>query len=389
MNQVELAQHLSKCTGIAGSICGAVVGELFNLIRASIERNETVVIKGFGTFRPSPVAQGYEIGFEPERFAQGKPVPADDGGVIELTEKRRLKLDSERMTTLKMIEDATLEGDAEEAVEATEADLDTPPPPDKPGYKIATRSGLNPSARSGVNPSAVSKYAEPIVIDGPTKSGMRKAAKGGRNKAESSPGMPKTVTSEGLSSFASEILGLDKDEMERGLGLAEGVNPVSKGRRLTFPVQISRQALDNISKRYRPADGEERRQFKDLALKNFFMSLGSIVRERESHEPLIVFDVDAKRGSEGERYVIKLLRVSGRIKTGKKSSTRAVSNPEELRFEEIEFDPEKHEVLIVIDEAQGPRIHGFDIGGFKDNDRHDRAEICLAQEYESFHNEKA
>jgi len=406
MNQVELARHLSKCTGIAGSVCGAVVGELFGLVRAAIERNEPVAVKGFGTFRPMPTdSGGYEISFEPERFVQGELITTDPHGVIDVTEKRRLKLDSERMSTLKMIEDANLESDAEEAVEASpsEAKLPAVPPPDAPGYKPPTRSGLNPAARSGVvqaAPPAVGR-ASHSGLNAAALSGMRKEdGKGGELSAAEISGarkaagmrsgvVPSAANQPGLSSLASEILGLEEADVERGLGLAEGSSPISKGKRLTFPVQISRQAKDNSSRRFKPTDGDERRQFKDLALKNFFMSLGSIVRDRETHEPLIVFDVSDESGSDGEKYSIRLLRVTGKLKPHQRSQTKArVGQAHELRYEEVKFDYEKHEVLIVIDEKLGPRIHGFDIGTFKDNDRRDRAEVCLAQEYENFRTER-
>lgn len=394
MNQVELAQHLSKCTGIAGSVCGAVVGELFNIVRVAIDRNESVTIKGFGTFRPEASRDGYAVRFEAEPPAKAKPGDGDD--IISVTETRKLKLDSDRMQKLKVQEEEQLAAEAEEAIEATEDDLFDPstPPPDKPGYKLPTRSALNPAMRSGINAASPSPFAssaarsgvnratEPEKEDKPSKSGRRSASRSGRNKATSA-GLPEAA-SEGLSSFASDILGLDAAEVERGLGLAAGVNPTAHGRRLTFPVQISRQAQDASSKRYRPSGGDERRQFKDLALKNFFLSLGSIVRDRETHEPLIVFDVDAKAGKDGERYVIKLLQVAGKTKPSKKATARVVENPHELRYEEKEFDFNNHEVLIVIDEKMGPRIHGFDIGSFKDNDRRERAEICLAQEYENY-----
>ncbi|MCW8130554.1 MAG: HU family DNA-binding protein [Planctomycetota bacterium] len=398
MNQVELAQHLSKCTGIAGSVCGAVMTELFTLVRGAIDRNESVTIKGFGTFKPEASRNGYEVRFEAEPPAKARPGDEDD--VISVTETRKLKIDSDRMRSLKEIEEAQLAAEAEEAIEATEADLFDPtsPPPDKPGYKIPTRSGLNPAMRSNASAPAASPYASAARSgvnraadsekeDKPSKSGRRSASRSGRNKAASSSALPE-ATPDGLTAFASDILGLNVSEVERGLGLAAGVNPAAHGRRLTFPVQISRQAQDASSKRYRPSGGDERRQFKDLALKNFFLSLGSIVRDRETHEPLIVFDVEAKAGKEGERYVIKLLHVAGKAKQARKAGGRVVENPHELRYEEKDFDFTHHEVLILIDEKMGPRIHGFDIGGFKDNDRRERAEICLAQEYENYQVER-
>ena len=129
---------------------------------------------------------------------------------------------------------------------------------------------------------------------------------------------------------------------------------------------------------FRPADGEERRSFKTLTLKNFFLNLGSAVRDRRSHEPMIVFDASDRVDSEGERYTPRLLRVTG----GTPPGTGKGKKTHNLTYESIDFDCERHEVLMVIDPEQGPRPHCFDIGSFRDSDRRQRAEVFLAQEYE-------
>ena len=51
MNQVEVAQELSKRTGLARSICGAIVGEIFTLIQEEASRGGVVSLPGFGVFR--------------------------------------------------------------------------------------------------------------------------------------------------------------------------------------------------------------------------------------------------------------------------------------------------------------------------------------------------
>jgi hypothetical protein len=188
-----------------------------------------------------------------------------------------------------------------------------------------------------------------------------------------------------LSNFAKDVLGLAGDDMERGLGLDGKGNPIMKGRRLTFPVDIKLQNKNAISKRWRPLNGDDRRSLKELLLKNYFLGLGSVVRDRKTHAPLIVYDVAHVTEKDGERYSIRLLKVAGRAGN---ATEAAGTHTHAFVFEECDFEPEAFEVMMVIDEAVGPRAHVFDIGTFLHNDRRERAEICLVQEYEEFRIEK-
>jgi len=350
MNQVELAQELSKRTGLARSICAAIVGEIFAVVEDSAQRGNPVVLTGFGTFRAAKA--GGPITFEPELKIATVSSAAREAvqAFTQVTETKAVNLESKRMSALKMVEDANRSDlsmdDAEEAVEAAED------------------SAKKSSKRSRSS-------TERVVMD-PQKP------------------MKQQAPSDRLSPLATDLLGLDKDDLERGLGLAEGVNPAAHGRRLVFPVQVSRQAKDAIEKLYRPTNGEERRSYKDLALKNFFVSLGSVVRDKQTHEPMLVYDVEDVPTPDGEKYIIKLLRVQERQAKRKnnESAAKRPGNPQELHYEESAFDCEQHEVLMVIDPAVGPRIHGFDIGSFRDNDRRERAEICLAQEFENWRAEQ-
>lgn len=369
MNQVELAQELSKRTGLARSICAAIVGEIFSVVEQAAGSGNPVVIPGFGTFRSGKA--GGPLTFEPELKIASVSSAAREAvqAFTQVTETKAVNLDSKRMTALKMVEEANRENlsleDAEEAVEAEDA-----------SKKSSRRS------RGGI--SSVDSNTQEIK--------KRPSSRGSRSSTEvvDQKPMKQHAASDRLSSLASDFLGLEKDDLERGLGLAEGVNPVAQGRRLVFPVQVSRQAKDAIEKLYRPTNGEERRSYKDLALKNFFVSLGSVVRDKQTHEPMLVFDVEDVPTPEGEKYVIKLLRVQERQAKRKnnESAAKRPDNPQELQFEEADFDCDRHDVLMVIDPAVGPRIHGFDIGTFRDNDRRERAEICLAQEFENWRAEQ-
>jgi len=346
MNQIELAQELSERTGLARSICAAIVGEIFAVIETAAQGGNPVVLPGFGIFRATQA--GGPLAFEPELKSTARSATTHKAELAftQVTETKAINLQSKRMSALKMVEEAhrakALIDDAEETLE------------------VSADSAQTSSRRSHTSTAR-------IVIDPPM------------------PAQHQT-SSDRLTPLATDLLGLDKDDLERGLGLAEGHQPSTLGRHVVFPVQVSRQAKDASEKRYRPTNGDERRNYKDLALKNFFVSLGSVVRDKQTHEPLLVYDVDDTPTPEGEKYLIKLLRVQ--VRQAKRTFNAATAsrpdNPQEFQFESVDFNCAQHDVLMVIDPVLGPRIHGFDIGTFRDNDRRERAEICLAQEFEKW-----
>ena len=323
MNQQELAKELSTRSGLSASVCSALITEMFASISGALLAGEEVTFSDFGTF----CMDGRVTYFSPLGLLDAKKGDPAASGFTRVTETQVIRPEEARAKAL--------------------------------------------SSRGKKEPQASAKDAA-----------VPRSKPASKRKAESKA--PEEGTH--LSSFAQDILGLESGELERGLGLADQSAAPAKGRRLTFPVQISRQAKDHSSRFWRPTNGEERRSFKDLALKNFFVTLGSVVRDRVTHEPMLVFDVSDVPSPKGERYQIQLLRVKWE-ESPSESQRRGKADGEhshELKFDEVEFDPEQHEVMMVIDPSLGPRVHSFDIGTFKANDRRDRAEVCLAQEYECF-----
>lgn len=213
-------------------------------------------------------------------------------------------------------------------------------------------------------------------------------------KADESARMPPPMVEEEiekkteLSTLAEQMLELDGTSLERGLALDKQVKPGSQGGRITFPVKITHQMKSDAQRAFRPVDGDERRSFKKLTLKNFFLNLGSVVRDRRSHEPMIVYDTADRTDADGERYTPRLLRVIDSTGDSATTSNASAGKTHNLKYEAVDFDCDRHDVLMVIDPEQGPRPHCFDIGGFRSSDRRKRAEVCLAQEYERFMAEK-
>ncbi|MBE7465736.1 MAG: HU family DNA-binding protein [Planctomycetes bacterium] len=349
MNKKELAAYLARRSGLAASVCEALLTESVAGILETLARGENVRIDGLGTFgMGAPDDSGRRLRFE----------PADEALQV-------LKRGFERVSKTEV-----LTGGPEARAEAEDVQ---PVSPEEAANELEALFNTDvdhsphPYRDSGSAPAVAAKAESPAAAP------ELKPA-----NAESADDESPTA----LSSFARDVLELGAEELARGLGLAASTSPVGQGRRLTFPVQINPQAKEHSQRLWRPVDGDERRSFKDLTLKNFFLSLGSVVREKATREPLIVFDVEEERTAEGERYIIKLLRVAGTQPPPPGGA--GPSTAHRFKYMSVDFDWNRHEPLMVIDERVGPRVHAFDVGTWRDANRHQRAEVILATEYETY-----
>ncbi len=338
MTSKDLAKVLAERTGLAEAVAETFLSEAFKSIGEALAENNEVSLNGLGHFAVKKRSDGPHLEF--------KPAPELNmlltGG--SSSSQRRPPIDAKASSA-----EQYAEKDEDDSV-----DVDA-----QPGLVVesARLYQVHQGDTDIIQASTSSRRS-----DGTSDSGSRKTE---------------------LSSVAEDLLGLDAEDLVRGLGLTknkQGKTLQQQGR-VTFPVQIAHQMKDESHRTFRPADGEERRSLKGLTLKNFFLSIGSIVRDKETHEPLIVFDVADKAGPKGESYTPRLLRITG-------SRPGATGGSHSMQYEEVDFNCDKHEVLMVLDPQMGPRPHAFDVGSLTANDRRGRAETCLAQEYQIYKADK-
>ncbi|MCK6474181.1 MAG: HU family DNA-binding protein [Planctomycetes bacterium] len=426
MTQQELAKALATRTGLAESICAAFIAEFVKTAAEALARGDTVSLDNFGTLLVDddfPGGSDVVFGSEPplrkalRKAAKSGFTKLSDTQVIRPGSKRRA---SSVVKALRLTpdEEADAEADAEEAVAAEEeAEAVAMDPAEAaralgatdssikraPDELLAAASGMEANASDNAG-AATPTPAELTAVtpeseedeptddeDGapipPTASALGRALDnlehGIAPKHKHLKSMEETTI---LSDFAQEILGLDGKDVARGLGLSISTRGKKKAQRITFPVQVSPQAHQESQRYWKPANGDERRSIKELVLKNYFLNLGSIVRSKESREPMIVFDVVDHPSPDGEQYSIRLLRVAWEETNDAEGNLERATagKSHSLRYEDVPFDWHKHDVLMVIDDELGPRAHAVEIGTLRNNDRRERAEVVLAQEYENF-----
>lgn len=420
MTQQELAKVLATRTGLAESICAAFVTEFVKAAGEALARGEPVSLDNFGTLVVDddfPGGPDVVFGSEPplrkalRKAAKSGFTKLSDTQVIRPGSKRRA---SSVVKALRLTPDE--EADAEEAV-AAEEEAEAMDPAEAaralgasdsaikraPDELLAAASASDADASDDAGaaaptPAELSAVAPEDEDDEPTDdadgapippsaSALGRALDnmehGIAPKHKKLKSMEETTI---LSDFAQEILGLDGKDVARGLGLSISTRGKKKAQRITFPVQVSPQAHQESQRYWKPANGDERRSIKELVLKNYFLNLGSIVRAKDSREPMIVFDVVDHPSPDGEQYSIRLLRVAWEETNDAEGNLQRATagKSHSLRYEDVPFDWHKHDVLMVIDDELGPRAHAVEIGTLMNNDRRERAEVVLAQEYESF-----
>lgn len=424
MTQEELARVLATRTGLAETICAAFIAEFVKAAAEALVRGEPVSLDGFGTLVvDDDFPDGPDVLFGSEPPLRKRLTKAGKSGFTKLSDTQVIRPGSKRRASsvvraLRLTPEE--EADAEEAVAAEEeAEAVAMDPAEAaralgatdsaikraPDELLAAASGRpyaadasddagaaapTPAELSAAKPE--SEDDEPTDdADGapipPTASALGRALDnlehGIAPKHKKLKSMEETTI---LSDFAQEILGLDGKDVARGLGLSISTRGKKKAQRITFPVQVSPQAIQESQRYWKPANGDERRSIKELVLKNYFLNLGSIVRSKESREPMIVFDVVDHPSPDGEQYSIRLLRVAWEETDDAESNLQRANlgKSHSLRYEDVPFDWHKHDVLMVIDDELGPRAHAVEIGTLMNNDRRERAEVVLAQEYENF-----
>lgn len=421
MTQQELAKVLATRTGLAESICAAFVTEFVKAAAEALARGEPVSLDNFGTLLVDddfPGGPDVVFGSEPplrkslRKAAKSGFTKLSDTQVIRPGSKRRA---SSVVKALRLTPDE--EADAEEAVAAEEDGAVAMEPAEAaralgasdsaikraPDELLAAASGRSLDADASDDAGAAAPTPAELTAAGPeddeptddddgapippTASALGRALDnlehGIAPKHKKLKSMEETTI---LSDFAQEILGLDGKDVARGLGLSISTRGKKKAQRITFPVQVSPQAHQESQRYWKPANGDERRSIKELVLKNYFLNLGSIVRAKDTREPMIVFDVVDHPSPDGEQYSIRLLRVAWEETDDAEGNLLRANagRSHSLRYEDVPFDWQKHDVLMVIDDELGPRAHAVEIGTLMSNDRRERAEVVLAQEYENF-----